>query len=82
MEIYTNKNALSTQQQEQWFKDYASLVEKEGLAAKPEELVVWYPTAGFVSRDDATVAGRGTIVMIAVFKCKSGKRDQVVEVLG
>lgn len=81
MEIYTNKTALSTQQQEQWFKDYASKVEKEGLVSKPEELVVWYPTTGFVSRDDATAAGKGTIVMVAVFKCKSGKRDQMVDVL-
>lgn len=81
MEIYTDKRALSTQQEETWFKDFQKKVKDEGLYSdKGEEMVVWYPTAGFVARDDVA-APYGGIVMLAVFTCKEGKRDAVVEVI-
>lgn len=82
MEIYTDKNALSTQQQESWFKEFAERGEKEGLLSAKDELVAWYPTTGFVSRGDGTVTGEGIVVMIAVFTCKEGGREKVVEVIG
>lgn len=81
MEIYSSKDALSTQQSEKWFKDYEKKVKEEGLVSRGGELVVWYPVAGFVSRNEGTVAGEGTVVMVAVFTCKEGGREAVVEVL-
>lgn len=83
MEIYTDKQALSTQQNEPWFVDFAKQVKDEGLYGPDEELVVWYPAAGFVSRSDsATPFGKGTVVMIAIFTCKDGQRSKVVDVIG
>lgn len=83
MEIYSSKDALSTQQHEAWFQDFHAQVKAEGLYEKDEELVVWYPAAGFVSRgDSAAPFGNGTIVMQAVFTCKDGQREKVLGVLG
>lgn len=81
LEIYTDKQALSSQQQESWFKEHSQRARSENWYEKDEELVVWYPTAGFVSRDDTTQAGEGKVVMLAVFTCKEGKRDAVVDVI-
>ena len=81
LEIYTDKQALSSQQQESWFKEHERRAKSENWYEKDEELVVWYPTAGFVSRDDSTQAGQGKIVMLAVFTCKEGKRNAVVDVI-
>lgn len=81
MEIYTDKQALSTQQQEDWFKDFQRQVKNENLySTDGEELVVWYPTAGFVARTNVATP-YGGVVMLAIFTCKEGKRDAVVEVL-
>lgn len=81
MEIYTDKQALSIQQEESWFKEFQQKVKDEGLyGEKGEEMVVWYPTAGFVAREDVA-APYGGVVMLAVFTCKEGKRDDVVEVI-
>lgn len=83
MEIYTDKDALSTQQNESWFQDFHKQVEADGLYEKDEDLVVWYPAAGFVSRgDSAAPFGKGTVVMQAVFTCKDGQREKVLDVLG
>jgi len=80
LEIYADKAALSTQQSESWFKEDHQTVKDEGLYEKPEELVVWYPTAGFVSRGDSANS-KAAIVMMAVFTCKGGCRDKVVDVV-
>src|SRR4051794_17958383 len=48
MEIYTDKNAFSTQQHESWFQDFEKQVRDEGLYQTKDEMVAWYPTAGFV----------------------------------
>lgn len=81
VEIYSDKHALSTQQEEAWFKDFQKRAKEESLyGAKGEELVAWYPTAGFVARTK-TAGPYGGIVMFALFTCKEGKRDTVVKVL-
>lgn len=81
MEIYSDKQALSTQQKEAWFQEFQQKVKDEGLYdSRGEELVVWYPTAGFVARKDVA-APYGGIVMLALFTCKSGKRDTVVKAI-
>lgn len=82
MEIYSDKQALTTQQSESWFQNFQKKVKDERLYEKDEELVVWYPTAGFVSRSDSAAPfGNGTVVMLAVFTCKDGQRDKVVDVI-
>ena len=86
--MYSDKAALQTQQGESWYKDFQSRSKQEGLfSEKGEVLEAWYPAAGFVARDerDAGIAkpfGRGVIVMLAVFTCKEGKRDEVVGNIG
>ncbi|KAK5076649.1 hypothetical protein LTR64_005873 [Lithohypha guttulata] len=81
-EIYSDKQALSTQQNEDWFKNFQKTVKEEKLFnERGEEQVAWYPTAGFVAREDAAPP-YGGIVMLAVFTCKEGKRDEVVKVVG
>ena len=83
MEIYSDKSALSTQQSEAWFKEFHARIKDEGLYEREEELVVWYPVAGFVARgDSAAPFGKGAVVMVAVFTCKEGRRDAVVDVIG
>lgn len=81
MEIYADKQALSTQQEEDWFKTFQKSVKTEGLySEKGEEMVVWYPTAGFIAREDVA-APYGGVIMLALFTSKDGERDAVVEVL-
>ncbi|KAK5944714.1 hypothetical protein PMZ80_001914 [Knufia obscura] len=82
MEIYTDKSALTTQQSEDWFREFRERVKAEGLYEREEELVVWYPSAGFVARGETTSAGKGSIVMLAIFTCKEGQREKVVDVVG
>lgn len=82
MEIYTDKSALTTQQSEDWFREFRERVKGEGLYEREEELVVWYPSAGFVARGEKTSAGKGSIVMLAIFTCKEGMREKVVDVVG
>lgn len=81
IEIYTEKQALSAQQQEDWFVDFQNRVKSDDLyAQKGEELTAWYPIAGFVARE--TVATPyGGIVMFALFTCRQGRRDSVADVL-
>ena len=92
MEIYSDKQALSTQMKEPWFQDFAKRVKEEGLYDtskgdnQGERMVAWYPTAGFVARESskdglARPFGKGSVVMLALFQCKEGKRDQVMEVI-
>lgn len=90
MEIYSDKQALSTQMKESWFQNFGERVKRERLYdtskanGKGEHMVAWYPVAGFVAREESKLArpfGHGVVVMLAVFTCKEGKRDQVVKVL-
>lgn len=83
MEIYSDKQALSNQLKEPWFQDFGKQVKEEGLySQKGENMVAWYPVAGFVAREElARPFGKGVVVMLAVFTCKEGKRDEVVKVV-
>lgn len=38
-------------------------MKKEGLYAKPEELVAWYPAGGFVARGEGPREGGGKVVV-------------------
>jgi len=79
LEIYTSKSALSTQLEDPTFQSYHTAVKAEDLYAKPEELVAWYPEAGFVAREAvAGPFGGGNIVMVAKFLCREGGRDKVL----
>lgn len=86
MEIYTDKRALTTQQSEPWFQEYLrkskdyNRLDTRKAAGKGEELVAWYPAAGFVSRGEGA-SGKGTIVCVAKFAAKPGQADKVVEAL-
>ena len=72
VEIYTDKSALSIQQEKPWFKEYARQSKDEGWhqEGKGEEMRVWEPAGGFVSRKGREEGGKGKIVMLAVFECK------------
>lgn len=83
MEVYTDKAALSIQMDEAWFQKYLETAKREEFFAKDEQLVVWYPTAGFVSRDDtAPPFGRGVVVITGMVTSKDGMRDKAVEAWG
>lgn len=76
VEIYTDKSALSTQMEKPWFKEFARKAKDESWyqEGKGEEMKVWEPAGGFVSRKGREEGGEGTIVILAVFECKdSGK---------
>lgn len=76
VEIYTDKSALSTQMGKPWFKEFARKAKDESWyqEGKGEEMRVWEPAGGFVSRKGREEGGKGTIMMLAVFECKdSGK---------
>ena len=82
MEIYIHKSALSTQLADPTFQFYHATVKAEELYTIPEELVAWYPTGGFVSRDDtAPPFGKGVIVVTAQFFCKTGMMERVLKAL-
>ena len=79
VEIYTDKSALSKQMQEEWFKAFQRKTKDEKLLVegKGEEMRVWEPVGGFVSRGAREEGDRGVIVMLAVFECKDS--GQAVE---
>lgn len=85
MEIYTDKSALSAQLEEEAYKSYHSTIKREGLYRKDEDLIAYYPTAGFVARGaSAEPYGKGITVMIAKFTLKGGEeeRDKALKILG
>jgi len=79
MEIYDDKAALSTMLESPGFKEYHAKIKAEGLYSQDEDLVAWYPVAGFVSREDTSPSAK--IVMLAKFQCKEAGRDKLVEIL-
>ena len=56
--MYATKAALSAQMADPAFKVFHDTMEREGLYGRAEELVVWYPTAGFVARGTEGKMGR------------------------
>lgn len=84
IEIYADPKALDQQLGTSWMKDYEKAVVDESLYSLPEEMQVWRPVGGFVSREGREVdAEGGRTVMLARFECKDaeGARERVVEVL-
>ncbi|KAK0366562.1 hypothetical protein LTR91_003321 [Friedmanniomyces endolithicus] len=87
LEIYTAKSALQSQVDDpEFFQPYHRTVREEDLYAKPEELVAWYLTAGFVARSGSTPGsnGRGKEgegVVISVTKMTCTDRAKVLAVL-
>ncbi|KAK1068376.1 hypothetical protein LTR12_013739 [Friedmanniomyces endolithicus] len=77
LEIYTAKSALQSQVDDrEFFQPYHRTVREEGLYAKPEELVAWYLTAGFVARSGSTPGsngrgkeGEGVVISLTTMTC-------------
>ncbi|WPG98083.1 Hypothetical protein R9X50_00086900 [Acrodontium crateriforme] len=80
LEMYTSKQALQLQVDDPiYFQSYHETVKKEGLYAKPEELVAWYQAGGFVARDvHAKPFGN---VLISVTRMTTNDQKQVFDVL-
>lgn len=51
---------------------------KEGLYSRPEELVAWYLTAGFVARPGASTEGGGNLVSLTKFV---GNKEKVLKAM-
>ena len=67
------------------YKSYHSSIKREALYRKDEDLIAYYPTAGFIAREtSAKPFGKGVIVMLAKFVLKGGKdeRDKALKILG
>ena len=68
------------------FKLFHDTMEREGLYGRAEELVVWYPTAGFVARGTEGKMGRaepwGVGVVVAVERVVVRDREGRVAVVG
>jgi len=82
--VYTAKSALQSQVEDpEFFQRYHRIVREEALYAKPEELVAWYLTAGFVARNgNAGSRGKeGEGVVISVTKMTCTDRAKVLAVL-
>ncbi|KAK5732942.1 hypothetical protein LTR17_010075 [Elasticomyces elasticus] len=80
LEIYTSKAALQAQLNDTvYFQPYHETVRRESLYSKPEELVAWYQTAGFVARGKGSKEGEGVLISITKMECKD--RQEVVDVL-
>ncbi|TKA32351.1 hypothetical protein B0A50_01457 [Salinomyces thailandicus] len=61
LEVYTQKSALQAQVDDPvHFQAYHEKVRREGLYEKPEELVAWWLSEGFVARDGDARATRGS----------------------
>lgn len=70
LEIYTTKSALSDQIGDADFQAYHEKVKREGLYSKDEELVAFYPSAGFVAREVHALPFGGTLISLSRFICK------------
>ncbi|KAK0922605.1 hypothetical protein LTR91_004380 [Friedmanniomyces endolithicus] len=84
LEVYTAKSALQSQVEDpEFFQRYHRIVREEALYAKPEELVAWYLTAGFVARNgNAGSRGKeGEGVVISVTKMTCTDRAKVLAAL-
>ncbi len=59
-----------------WFKEFARKAKDESWyqEGKGEEMRVWEPVGGFVSRKAREDGGKGMIVMLAVFECKDSEK--------
>ncbi|KAK3115256.1 hypothetical protein LTR53_005576 [Teratosphaeriaceae sp. CCFEE 6253] len=80
LEIYTSKAALQSQVDDPvYFQPYHATVKKESLYSKPEELVGWYQTAGFVSRGAGSKEGEGVLISVTKMDCTD--RGQALDVL-
>lgn len=71
-ELYTSKDALQAQvDDKEFFQAYHETVKKEGLYAKPEDLVAWYPAGGFVGRRSRVEEGGGKVVVsVSTLVCR------------
>lgn len=74
MEVYTDKAALQRQLDHPDFQKYHETVEKEQLYSSPEVLTAWYPTAGFLAREQTTP--KAALVMTAMFFLKDGQESK------
>ncbi|TKA82980.1 hypothetical protein B0A55_01559 [Friedmanniomyces simplex] len=84
LEIYTSKAALQSQVDDPvFFQPYHATVKQETLYSRPEELVAWYLTAGFVARGKAAGGSgkEGEGVVISVTKMACTDRKKVLDVL-
>ncbi|KAK3619139.1 hypothetical protein LTR56_017617 [Elasticomyces elasticus] len=80
LEIYTSKVALQAQVNDLvYFQPYHETVKREGLYSKPEELVAWYQTAGFVARGKGGKEGEDVLISTTRMECKD--RQKVLDVL-
>ncbi|KAK5676610.1 hypothetical protein LTS10_010911 [Elasticomyces elasticus] len=80
LEIYTSKAALQAQVNDTvYFQPYHETVKREGLYSKPEELVAWYQTAGFVARGKGSKEGEGVLISTTRMECND--RQKVIDVL-
>ncbi|KAK4951322.1 hypothetical protein LTR10_010295 [Elasticomyces elasticus] len=80
LEIYTSKAALTAQVNDTvYFQPYHETVKRESLYSKPEELVAWYQTDGFVARGKGGKEGEGVLISTTKMECKD--RQTVLDVL-
>ncbi|KAK5715551.1 hypothetical protein LTR15_010196 [Elasticomyces elasticus] len=80
LEIYTSKAALQAQVNDTiYFQPYHETVKRESLYSKPEELVAWYQTDGFVARGKGSKEGEG--VLISTTRMEYKDRRKVIDVL-
>ena len=59
-----------------WFKELVRKARDDSWyqEGKGEEMKVWEPAGGFVSRKGREEGGKGTIVMLAVFEGKDSEK--------
>ncbi|KAK5123309.1 hypothetical protein LTR85_002739 [Meristemomyces frigidus] len=78
LEIYTSKAALQSQVDDPvYFQSYHDTVKREGLYSKPEELVAWHLTEGFVARETNAEPFGGVLISVTRMTCKD--RSEVLE---
>ena len=76
LEIYTEKTALQRQVDDPvHFQSYHKRVKEEGLYEKPEDLVAWYLTDGFVARDGRASRSEGG-ALISVTRMVARDREE------
>ena len=81
LEIYKSKEALQAQVKDPvYFQSYHNTVKQEQLYAKPEELVAWYQTAGFIARRDSAPPYGGKVT-VSVSKLACHNADAVLGAL-
>jgi len=72
LEIYTSKSALQSQINDPvYFQSYHDTVKRESLYSKPEELVGWYLTAGFIARGTNAEPFGGVLISVTRMVCKN-----------